>query len=1263
MVTTLSVAAASSAVHFYLAWEFVDAQLKRSIVDHLMEALAFGGFKMALNTRNRDLVAEDIRNEKSEKEFVEYSKKAKIDPKQRFFIMRGLIGAEWRSMMWLIIFGTLVQIAVHWRRLVFVSILAKIGSSDPISISDIAVLAIIWQLLSLTSLMNRYVDNRQSSLFKKLESLLDTKALEMYMSSRCETYNVWSFNDRVHDVSYGVSVLCVAFSSSLAQTFNTWMIARQVGWRFLIPIIIALVNQVLSHLVTRKLENLRKKNRISKMPRFQEDFYSMYGNIRTIKFYAWEKVFSKVHGWFDMPEYSPPVLWRVTGYLINALGCATSQIAAALTIISYFSVSTKTVTYAEVALLITSIESLTTFTKTMTAAGETMMKVRKGIRFLQSLTDTKSKVFIKHEMNVAKDDTMVELNECVFSWGEEKFKLKPISMQIKAGDFVTIVGRVGGGKSSLVSGLCGEMEVESGEGRICGQIGYVSQKPFIMNATLRENITMGAEYDEKFMEKVIEASALAEDVKQLSAGDLTEIGSNGVNLSGGQKVRLALARALYLNADIYLFDDLLSAVDARVERLIVERRVLASSGIIGDKTRILVTHAEHIVPLSNKVIKIDSGEATVMEQQPAEFTPGNLSNITEETEESKQNDKDEDKSEFVIHPDLEKEVDKKTELRRFLMISGYGTIAIVVAIQMVSAYAIHYVESLRIDLMVDSNPATIQKSMQTYLVVNALLQIGTQQIHILEEYVRKTLWSEKVSRLMREQITQALLSLPLPLVERLPRMTIMNLFISNRYRSAFSLPRKLCSDVVFDGLLAASTILQAIRTSPYVLLLCVPPIAINILKRMLFGKIYEKMWRVAIKCIYDPSNRVTSMLLSNRTLFRVHNNAPEYMDKYREINAAMMNYDSTREGVSSSVYLLINTCSEAIRTGVLSFKLWQRIYRNKNVTSGEVDVLIRLALLVTTRVSKMINLASRFDEDLRALSCYHIYTEKLDREKRVVAEDICLSPSWPQAGVVEFKGYSMRYRSELELVLKELSFSSRSCEKIGIVGRTGAGKSSITYALMRMVEAAAGKIIVDGVDISKIDLYDLRSRIAIIPQDPTLFEGTIRDNLDPSHEYSDDEVWAAIRACKIDSIVSTPTEKYVEEEDTDEYSDKGPWTEKIGLEKWVEYNGNNFSVGQRQLVSLCRALLWRRRVVVLDEATANVDGETDKTMQEVIRSQFKNCTVLTIAHRLDTIMDSDRILVMDQGQAAEFDTPQNLLANKDSRFTSLVESMKLNRGK
>ncbi|KAI7830130.1 multidrug resistance-associated protein 1-like protein [Kickxella alabastrina] len=250
----------------------------------------------------------------------------------------------------------------------------------------------------------------------------------------------------------------------------------------------------------------------------------------------------------------------------------------------------------------------------------------------------------------------------------------------------------------------------------------------------------------------------------------------------------------------------------------------------------------------------------------------------------------------------------------------------------------------------------------------------------------------------------------------------------------------------------------------------------------------------------------------------------------------------------------------------------------------------------------------------------------------------------------------MRYRPELDLVLKGLSFSARGGEKIGIVGRTGAGKSSITYALMRLVEPANGQIRIDGVDISTIGYRDLRSRIAIIPQDPALFRGTIRDNLDPANEYTDDEVWAAIRAGQISNLLDTPTEKYVKPLDG-KNSDKGLWIEGVGLNKWVKHNGINFSVGQKQLISLCRALLWRRKIVILDEATANVDSKTDQIMQGVIRREFKECTVLTIAHRLGTVMESDRILVMDHGQMAEFNTPEKLLADRNSHFSQLVESM------
>ncbi|KAJ2357602.1 hypothetical protein GGF43_001362 [Coemansia sp. RSA 2618] len=267
---------------------------------------------------------------------------------------------------------------------------------------------------------------------------------------------------------------------------------------------------------------------------------------------------------------------------------------------------------------------------------------------------------------------------------------------------------------------------------------------------------------------------------------------------------------------------------------------------------------------------------------------------------------------------------------------------------------------------------------------------------------------------------------------------------------------------------------------------------------------------------------------------------------------------------------------------------------------------------------------------------------------------------WPSQGRIVFEDYSMRYRPNSNLVLCNLSFSVGCQEKVGVVGRTGAGKSSLTQAIMRMVESASGRVIIDGIDVSTIGVHDLRSRISIIPQDPTLFYGTIRDNLDPKNEYTDKEVWAAIRKTRIEYLLEKPMEKYKEDPDDDD-DDNGIWLEGVGLEKWVMYSGRNFSVGERQLLSLCRALLWQRKIVILDEATANIDGNTDQLIQTILRKEFKDCTMLTIAHRLDTVMDYDRILVMDQGRVAEFDTPQNLLA-RDSHFSQLVASMKLNRG-
>ncbi|KAI8318155.1 MRP3s1 protein [Martensiomyces pterosporus] len=248
----------------------------------------------------------------------------------------------------------------------------------------------------------------------------------------------------------------------------------------------------------------------------------------------------------------------------------------------------------------------------------------------------------------------------------------------------------------------------------------------------------------------------------------------------------------------------------------------------------------------------------------------------------------------------------------------------------------------------------------------------------------------------------------------------------------------------------------------------------------------------------------------------------------------------------------------------------------------------------------------------------------MEPEGSHAAESVQPPSEWPTAGKIEFRNYSMRYRQGEDLVLKDVSLTIHPGEKIGIVGRTGAGKSSLARALFRLYEGASGSILVDGEDISKLDLGGMRPRIGIIPQDSALFGGTVRGNLDPLCEFTIEDMWAAL-------------------------------IKSIGLRKHVGYGGGGFSAGQRQLFSLCRALMRKRKILVLDEATADVDLETDRAMHDAIHTEFKDCTILTIAHRLDTVMSSDRIIVMDQGRVAEFDTPENLIA-KGGLFAQLVES-------
>ncbi|KAJ2416220.1 Canalicular multispecific organic anion transporter 1 [Coemansia sp. RSA 2530] len=462
----------------------------------------------------------------------------------------------------------------------------------------------------------------------------------------------------------------------------------------------------------------------------------MLSNIRTIKSYAWEDAFRGVL-WpsLDQGEYTPPMVWRALQFGLHLLGSATAEISAALAITSYINVA-ETITYTDVALLTESIQSLTTCTTTVVTMGKAIEDVRKKLRFLQRFIDHESAKYIERAPTAG--GTAVDLDESIFSWGDNSYSLAPITLQIKAGDFVTVVGRIGSGKTSFLSAICGEMPLTGGRGCVYGRIGYVQQKPWIMNDTFRENVLMGTDFDEAYFWRVVDACALAADVRLFPNGDLTMIGTNGVNLSGGQKVRLALARALYLRADIYVLDDLLAAVDAHVERHIVER-VLAADGIIGQKTRILVTHAEHLVPLSDTVIAFADGCMSVVRQTPLALN--SILNKPVDYKEGVPSSDSESPKEQAVEADIYSKLPACRAvsgawpaLQRIALLSGWSAVAIVVVSQCAKSYAVHYSESLRAKLMTDSNPATVAQTLKHYLIVNALVSIGSGQLRALDDW-------------------------------------------------------------------------------------------------------------------------------------------------------------------------------------------------------------------------------------------------------------------------------------------------------------------------------------------------------------------------------------------------------------------------------------------------------------------------------------------------------------------------------------------------
>ncbi|KAG0039221.1 hypothetical protein BGZ82_009166 [Podila clonocystis] len=888
--------------------------------------------------------------------------------------------------------------------------------------------------------------------------------------------------------------------------------------------------------------------------------------------------------------------------------------------------------------------------------------------------------------------------------------LRNINLSLVPRTLTAVVGRVGQGKSSLLSAIIGEMYKLEGTITVRDRIAYVPQQAWIFNATLRDNVLFGRAYDQERYRLVISACGLEPDLAFLAGGDMTEIGERGINLSGGQKQRVSLARAAYQDAEIYLLDDPLSAVDAHVDQHLWQNLV-GPEGLLKSKTRLLVTHGINHLNNVDQIILLKDGQVAEMghyeelmtakqafyqlikdyshkhgakrhrrnSQAPSDRQPSNDTtlgtpatdseassvldsddNLTVEDSEGPEEDLKKNKSEDVFAKDDEEEgliaeeIIKKggVEWRLVKAYAKAGNIKIVIAaaVTMVVIELCSVGTRFWLKHWTTKTPEELVESMALFLGVQTALTLSYALLFIVFIYLIFCMMRIRASEVIHRRLLTTIVRLPMSFYDTTPLGRILNRFTTDLFSIDEHLPWKFLDLSYLTANVASELIIISVTLPAF--LFAVPILLVIYYLIQWYGlwasRSLKRINSVAISPVYQHLDET----LNGVATIRAMNMQNQFITENANRVDYSLNTFIAYVYCNRWVEIRLQTVSAIIIFIVALIAVFGRQYLDPSV----VGLTLSYAIGLTVNMMWLVRDYSEWQSHLVAIERVQEYTDKKTEAPEFLGVEH-LPPQWPAEGRVAFKNYSARYREGLDLVVKNLSFDVQPCEKIGIVGRTGAGKSSLTLSLFRIIEAAnshwakacdnsgyhdkkleqggytpeeeredGGSIEIDGVDISTLGLTDLRRHLAIIPQDPTLFAGTVRENLDPFQEQPDTDLWEALERAHLKDYIRTLPG---------------------GLSYEVSQNGDNFSVGQRSLICLARALLRKSKILILDEATAAVDVETDELIQRTIREEFRDRTVLTIAHRIKTVMDADKILVMEQGRVVEYAAPRDLLDRGD----------------
>ncbi|TWW64058.1 Multidrug resistance-associated protein 4 [Takifugu flavidus] len=992
--------------------------------------------------------------------------------------------------------------------------------------------------------------------------------------------------------------------------------------------------------------------------------------IRIIKMYAWEKPFAALVSNIRSKEISKVMKSSyLRGLNMASFFCA-SKIIVFVTFTLYVLLG-NTISASRVFVTV-SLYSAVRLTVTLffPNAIETLYESRVSIQRIQEFLMLEE--IIKNNPSLPQEkekNASVEIQNLTCYWDKhvDAPSLQNVSFSLNSNQLIAVIGPVGAGKSSLLSSILGELPKEKGVLTVSGQMTYASQQPWVYPGTIRSNILFGKEMDPQKYERVLKACALKRDLQLLPEGDLTLIGDRGATLSGGQKARVNLARAVYRDADIYLLDDPLSAVDAEVGRHLFEECIC---GVLKNKRRILVTHQLQYLKAADQILVLMEGHMVAkgtyaeLQQSGVDFT--SLLKKEEEEEQHPSHDshsrirtlsqnsvvsrssslhsvKDGEHlpAETVQTVPEESRAEGNIGLKLYLQYlrSGANVVVLLVVLLFNIVAQLAYImqdwwlahwadnqESQSTNITVIQNGKNITEQLDTdfYLGIYGGLTLAT----VIFGFIRNMFLFNVLVRCaqsLHDRMFTAILRTPVRFFDINPIGRILNRFSKDIGQLDSKMPW-IFVDFIQLFLQILGVIAVSASVIPWILIPVLPLLLVFIYLRRYFLQTSRDVKRLESTTRSPVFSHLSSSLQGLWTIraFQAEDRFQKAFDDYQDLH-------------SQAWFLFLTTSRwfalrlDGICSIFVTVTTFGCLLLRDQLDAGSVGLALTYAVTLMGMFQWAVRQSAEVENLMTSVERVIEYTE-LEGEAPWQTQKRP-PPDWPSKGLVTFDQVSFSYSDDSPPVLHSLKAMFLPQEKVGIVGRTGAGKSSLVSALFRLAEPK-GNIYIDGILTSEIGLHDLRQKMSIIPQDPVLFTGSMRKNLDPFNQHTDEELWNALEEVQLRSVVEDLPGK---------------------LETVLAESGSNFSVGQRQLVCLARALLRKNRILIIDEATANVDPRTDELIQKTIRDKFRECTVLTIAHRLNTIIDSDRILVLDAGNIHAYDVPYTLLQNPRGIFYKMVQ--------